>query len=289
MRSSLLLKLVRQLESEERIEPVVERVHSVVSAVTNRLGGRELLSGSDLGHAVHPLLVSLPIGCFTSAMVADFTRDHDAARTLTGAGLLSALPTMATGLSDWVDTAGAERRVGFLHLSVNVLALGLYTASWRARRRGQKGRGEMWGLAAATAMTLAGWLGGHLVYEMGVGVDTNAFAGGPTEWTEIARPGDSPNHRAEVDGVGLAVLEDDSGKPRVLADRCSHRGGPLSQGVVADGCVSCPWHGSRFDLEDGHVVRGPASAPQPVYEVRVSGEGTEVRRIEPRALRINPV
>ena len=90
---------------------------------------------------------------------------------------------------------------------------------------------------------------------MGVGVDTTAFEGGPTEWTEIARPEDSPSRRASADGIAPAVLEDEEGHPRVLADRCTHRGGPLSEGQVADGCVTCPWHGSRFDLVDGHVVR----------------------------------
>jgi nitrite reductase/ring-hydroxylating ferredoxin subunit len=58
---------------------------------------------------------------------------------------------------------------------------------------------------------------------------------------------------------------------------------------VADGCFSCPWHGSRFDARTGEVRRGPASIPQPVYETRPSGEGIEVRRQEIRALRLNPI
>ncbi len=289
MRSPSMLKLVRRLESDEQFESIVERVHGAVAAITGCLGGRELLSGSDLGHPAHPALVSAPIGCFTSAMLADLAGAHEAARKLIGAGVLSALPTAATGLSDWVDTAGAERRVGFLHLSANFVAVSLYAASWRARRRGAKWRGQALSLAGAMVMAVAGWLGGHLAHAMGVGVDTTAFDGGPTDWTEIARPGDSPGNRALAAGIAVAVLEDDGGTPHVLADRCSHRGGPLSEGEVGHGCVTCPWHGSQFDLVDGHVVRGPASTPQPVYEVQVTGDGTEVRRAEPRALRVNPV
>jgi nitrite reductase/ring-hydroxylating ferredoxin subunit len=70
-----------------------------------------------------------------------------------------------------------------------------------------------------------------------------------------------------------------------LADRCSHRGGPLSGGEVGPGCVTCPWHGSQFDLDTGVPKRGPASIPQPVYETRVVGDKLEVRRTERRALR----
>lgn len=208
-------------------------------------------------------------------------RQRDAARTLTGAGILAALPSAATGFSDWVDTADAERRVGFLHLGANIAAVGLYAFSWVARRLGKELAGGLLGAAGGGVMTMAGWLGGHLAFAVVVGVDTTAF--------EIARPGDAPRRRSAADGIALAVFEDGLGIRRVLTDRCRHRGGRLSDGDIADGCVTCPWHGSRFDIGDGHFVQGPASHPQPVYEVRVSAEGTEVRRDEPRSLRRNPV
>jgi nitrite reductase/ring-hydroxylating ferredoxin subunit/uncharacterized membrane protein len=289
MDDAALATLARRLESDDRFDATVARLHAVVLRYAERFGGRELLSGTALGHPMHPLLVSAPIGCFTAAMIADLVGQRSAARTLTGAGVLAALPTAATGLSDWVDTADAERRVGFFHLSANVAAVGLYALSWAARRRGRELQGQLFGAAGAGVMTVAGWLGGHLAYAMGVGMDTTVFEGGPTEWTDIARPGDAPSHRAVAGGIALAVFEDDAGNPKVLADRCTHRGGPLSDGDVVDGCASCPWHGSRFDIADGHVVRGPATYPQPVYEVRISGEGVQVRRDEPRALRRNPV
>lgn len=62
----------------------------------------------------------------------------------------------------------------------------------------------------------------------------------------------------------------DQGRIHVLADRCSHLSGPLSDGEVRDGCVTCPWHGSTFRLADGSVARGPATAPQPSCQVRVA-------------------
>jgi len=42
--------------------------------------------------------------------------------------------------------------------------------------------------------------------------------------------------------------------------------------------VTCPWHGSVFRLDDGTVVRSPATAPQPVYETRISGDDVQVRK-----------
>jgi nitrite reductase/ring-hydroxylating ferredoxin subunit len=74
-----------------------------------------------------------------------------------------------------------------------------------------------------------------------------------------------------------------------LADRCSHRGGPLSDGELDGDCVTCPWHGSTFSVTDGEVVSGPATIPQPTYEVRLEGSDVLVRRAEERSLRANPV
>jgi nitrite reductase/ring-hydroxylating ferredoxin subunit len=66
------------------------------------------------------------------------------------------------------------------------------------------------------------------------------------------------------------------GVVRVLADRCSHMSGPLSDGELADGCLTCPWHGSVFRVADGSVARGPATAPQPAFGVREVGGAVQV-------------
>jgi nitrite reductase/ring-hydroxylating ferredoxin subunit len=63
-----------------------------------------------------------------------------------------------------------------------------------------------------------------------------------------------------------------------LHDVCGHMGGPLHEGAIENGCVTCPWHGSVFRLSDGSVVHGPGTAPQPVYEVRRAGGRVSVRR-----------
>ncbi len=61
------------------------------------------------------------------------------------------------------------------------------------------------------------------------------------------------------------------GTVHVLADRCSHMSGPLSDGKLADGCLTCPWHGSVFRIADGSVVHGPATTPQPAFQTREVG------------------
>ncbi|MFD4909475.1 Rieske (2Fe-2S) protein [Kitasatospora purpeofusca] len=83
--------------------------------------------------------------------------------------------------------------------------------------------------------------------------------------------------RRAVSGLPVGVVHGEEGRRHVLAERCSHLSGPPAEGTVADGCLRCPWHGSEFRLRDGEVVRGPATAPQPVLEARVFSGHLEVR------------
>lgn len=254
---------------------------------------KELASGADIGHPLHPALVALPIGSWTAASVLDLTGgDARAARRLIALGNLSALPAAITGAHDWLSTSGAERRVGLVHATLNYAALVLYLGSGRARRRGRRDKGAVLALAGASVAAAAGWLGGHLAYALGVGVDTTAFQHFPQDWTDVATDADVLDARPLlVDAAGVpVVLIRVGGRVVALADRCTHRGGPLHDGTVADGCLTCPWHGSRFLLADGSVEHGPASRPQPRGEVRVVDGRVQVRRAdEPRTLRTRPV
>jgi nitrite reductase/ring-hydroxylating ferredoxin subunit/uncharacterized membrane protein len=292
-RPNPLSGFLSRLESAQPLDKVGQPVNDAAHRLLRPGWIRDLLAGTAIGHPVHPALVSAPIGCWTGAMVADMFGERRAGRLLTAAGVLSAVPVAATGLSDWADTTGAEQRVGIVHMALNVTATALYAASWWARARERHGVGVALGAGGAVVATTAGWLGGHLAYGLGVGVDTNSFEGGPTEWSAVDedKPGQRPLTGGVVSGVGVVVARPDgAGLPHVLANRCSHRGGPLAEGELADGCIRCPWHDSEFDLTTGAVRRGPAVVPQPVYEVRDSGEDLlEVRRDEPRSLRLNSV
>jgi nitrite reductase/ring-hydroxylating ferredoxin subunit/uncharacterized membrane protein len=287
--------IIEAIERQEAIDAVDGPIRSFALKFIRNGPFKDGLSGTWLGHPLHPMLVAVPTGSWVGASVLDLTPGHNdlAARRLIGLGILIALPTALAGLSDWSDTSGAEQRVGSLHAGLNLAALSLYSASWlrRLRSRGSETNGQAIALAlmGGTLLGAAGYLGGHLAYALGVGTDANAFETGPEEWQVV--PGeimDGHPHDVSVAGVSLLFVERED-HLRALANRCSHRGGPLSDGEVKGGCIVCPWHGSKFDLASGKVRRGPATQPQPLYETRVIDGSIEVRRNESRSLRKNAV
>ncbi|SNQ50884.1 putative Rieske Fe-S membrane protein [Frankia canadensis] len=284
-------RVLERLERRRELDPVAERVAGFWSARLRSPRARDVLSGRALGHPLHPAAVILPAGTLLSATLLDLTggaRVRPAARRLVGIGLLSAAPAALAGWSDWLDTAGAERRVGLVHATSNIIGIGCYAASFWARLRGR--RGVLAGLAGASALGVGGWLGGHLAYAQGVGVDTTAFQHGPADWTDVLAAAEVTETPRSVDVGGVSVLlARVDGRIVALGNRCTHRGGPLSEGRRDGDCVQCPWHGSRFALTTGEVVQGPATRPQPVYAVREVNGRVELRRAEIRALRANPV
>ena len=189
-----------------------------------------------------------------------------------------------SGAADWSDTADEPRRLGLLHALLNTGALSLFIASLFARRSDHRALGI--GLST-TGLCLAGflaWLGGELVYRLGTGVDRTAFMPEVEDFQVAARV----DSLVEGKLVGGEITVDGDRIPVVLLKRgsqvlalngvCSHQGGPLAEGkLLEDDCVECPWHRSRFSIEDGSVRQGPATAPQPAFETRISGENVEVR------------
>lgn len=223
-------------------------------------------------------------------MVTDTIRGREAgtvARGLIGAGIVAAGPAAASGASDWLDTQDAEQRVGTTHAILNSVALTAMAASWSLRGRGHQRAGVVVSSLGLGTALMAGLLGGHLAYARGVGVTTTAFQSGPDDWTAVIHVDDIEGERpalATVGGVRFVVTAID-GTVHVLENRCTHRGGPLAEGVVDNGCIECPWHGSRFRITDGRVVGGPASVDQPVYEARLVDGWVEIRRTEHGGLR----
>jgi nitrite reductase/ring-hydroxylating ferredoxin subunit/uncharacterized membrane protein len=249
----------------------------------------DVASGSPLGHPAHPLLVALPIGSWASANLLDLTGgDARTTRRLIGLGIVFAVPAAATGANDWATTSGGERRMGFVHAALNWTAIGLYTASWLARGRGRRIKGKALALAGTGVLSASGWLGGHLTYALGVGVDTTAFQTLPAQWTDVAAESDVTAGKlllAEADGIPVLLVRAGNAIT-AMADRCTHRGGPLNEGEIRNGCVVCPWHHSEFAIADGSLVHGPATRPQPTAEVRVIDGRVQVRRAdEPSSLR----
>ena len=257
---------------------------------------KNLLSGTGTGHPAHPILILLPLGSWASAFFLDLAGGNDggsakAAHRLIILGNLSALPTALTGLSDWADTQGAERRVGFVHAALNVTALGVFTASAAARATQARGLGVLTAALGMGLVSASGWLGGHLAYARGVGTDTTAFEVAPSDWTDVAAVEEVTDKPMCVNAGGVAVLlVRHDGELRAMSDRCTHRGGPLHEGTIVDGCVECPWHGSRFRLADGQIDRGPATRPQRAFEVRALDGRVQIRPVaDPGSLRTEPV
>ncbi|HKA82609.1 MAG TPA: DUF2231 domain-containing protein [Acidimicrobiales bacterium] len=275
-----------RLEDNAALDRVADPAHRTVTALLSSAPLKDVLHGVWLGHPLHPVLTDLPIGFWTSAIVLDLVGGRaarPAADVLVGAGVAAALPTAAAGFADWSELGRPERRAGLVHAAANVTATALYGLSFLARRRGHRASGVTLGLAGATAVTAGAFLGGHLSFRRGAGVSRAVHAPAADEWTEIQVEGTVGREEptlAQLGGEPLAAAEV-AGGPAALFDTCSHLGGPLHEGTLVDGCVRCPWHGSTFRMVDGSVVRGPATAPQPAYELRIDGERMLARRRPP--------
>ena len=274
--------LVNRIGKVKALDKVAAPLSNAYSKAVGPGKVKDTLSGTWLGHAVHPVLTDVVIGSWTSAFLLDFLGEsgEDAADALVAVGIASALPTALSGTNDWADTTGDARRLGLVHGLGNVLGLGLYSWSLLCRRRGRRRSGVLLSLAGGGVMTFTAYLGGHLVYDYGIGVDQTAFEPVGRRWKaaiadeELA---EGTPVAKEVQGVKV-LLYRSGGRVYALSSRCNHLGGPLEQGKIEDGVVECPWHASRFRLEDGQVMQGPARVRQPVWETRVKDGTIEVRR-----------
>lgn len=242
---------------------------------------KDALSGTGLGHPLHPPLTDVVVGSWVSGFVLDLMGGRErerASRDLIGVGVLAAVPTALTGLSDWADVTAGTRRVGFVHAVANTTALGLQAASWRSRRQGGHARGVLLSTAALGVASVSAWLGGHLSFARGVGVDETAFEDPPTSWTALIdddKLGSGELVRRSARGTDVLLVRSGS-RIHALLDRCNHRGCSLSEGELDGTSITCPCHGSRFAL-DGTLLRGPATASQRSLETRVHEGRIEVR------------
>jgi nitrite reductase/ring-hydroxylating ferredoxin subunit/uncharacterized membrane protein len=276
-------RLGERLEATDAVDRLADPARDAVNRLLPRGAVKDLLHGVRLGHPLHPALTDLPIGFWTSAVALDLIggrRSRPAAEALLGLGVAAALPTAAAGAADWSELDRPERRSGAVHALTNVVATVLFALSFVARRRGRHGAGVALGLAGSAAASFGGFLGGHLSFRRGAAVNHAAEVPSAVEWADLAIEGTIVADRpvlGDLGGTPLAAVEVD-GVPRALYDRCSHLGGPLHEGDVVDGCLRCPWHASTFRAVDGAVVHGPATAPQPAYEVRSEGDHHQARR-----------
>ncbi len=269
-----------------RLEHGIALVFTAFGGVSDRL--RNVLNGTYVGHPVHPILTTVPIGAWTAGLVLDAVDTlaprpaafREAAQLTVGVGVVGSVASAVTGLADWQYTHDETRRAGLVHGIVNGAALGLCAASWRDRRRGRHGRARLcsglgYGLTVASS-----FLGGNLVFRHQIGVDHSTDELGPHDFLAVLPVTglDSGQPRRVIaDGVGIVLVRDGT-QIHAVGERCSHLGAPMVDGWLYRGGLVCPWHGSCFDLADGTATRGPASAPLPTYQVRQRAGQIEVRR-----------
>lgn len=155
-----------------------------------------MLRGEFLGHPLHPALVAVPIGAWSSAAVFDLLfRRPDTARRLLGVGLAATPPTLLTGWSDWSRCTTVQRRVGLIHAMTNAAGIALTAASFRHRRCAPEfsASAVVLSLAGLGLIGVGGTLGGHLAYVLGAGVSPDAElhedgANGPAYDPVLAEP-----------------------------------------------------------------------------------------------------
>jgi len=247
------------------------------------------------GHPIHPMLIPYPFAFLTGGwgfgVAAAITGNKDLATvsrylvpTGVAAGLLAAVP----GIVDYVESVppdSSARDRARTHGLLNTAALALFAAGWWIGRRSRATATPLMfqGLGAA-AMSTAAWMGGVLVNRNQIGVDHRYANAG--KWQEERREPASGRALAfaaapleldqmklvHVDGARIVAARTEDGHA-AFDDRCTHRGGPLSDGVLICGTVQCPWHGSQFDVRTGAVKCGPAETPIKTYDIdKASGE-----------------
>lgn len=251
-------------------------------------------------HPLHPVLVSFPIAFFTGALFADLAGWilqkpvlFSTAYYLNIAGVVAGLLAAVPGFIDFlyaVPPKSSGKKRAAQHGILNVTMLIIFAIAFFYRRT----TGANFyitlslELAGVILMSIAGWLGGTLVYRNQIGVDHRYANAG--KWNE---------ERFAQETGEVAVASDDElkvnamkllhfrNKRIVLArtedsylafdDHCPHRGGPLSDGSIACGIVQCPWHGSQFDGRTGAVKNGPSNQSIRTYEVRKERERVVIK------------
>jgi nitrite reductase/ring-hydroxylating ferredoxin subunit/uncharacterized membrane protein len=271
------MRLISRLEQDSRLDGTVSAGQKVARLI--RPGKlRDALHGVWLGHPVHPMLVQVTTGAWLSASILDFTgADERAARRLVAAGIGGAVLAALAGAADWSEQHEQQMRVGVIHAAGNALAVTLYAAS--LAQRGPRA-GRWLRLAGLAAVSASGLLGGHISFHLAGGANHAEEVPHLVKpgWQHLMLASDLPEGKPvrQLLGEVPVVAVRAGGAVHVLADRCSHMSGPLSDSELADGCLTCPWHGSVFRIADGSVARGPATAPQPSFETREVGGAIQV-------------
>lgn len=267
------------------LDPIADKLKQATSPLLGENGPqaiKDLLYGTWLGHPLHPFLTDITFGSLTTSMALDVLGEERGADMALKLGVLSSGATALSGAAQWYDATNNEepRRLGALHAELNSLALGFYVASWVLRGRDKRTAGIATAWMGHALSHASGYIGGHLAYNLGIGVDRTINIEPIGEWSDTGIEERALAHgeirRVEVGDVPVMILKDHTAI-YAASPVCTHLTGPLDEGPANGSCVECPWHGSVFDLTNGNVVHGPATAALPIYETRVVSGQVQVR------------
>jgi nitrite reductase/ring-hydroxylating ferredoxin subunit/uncharacterized membrane protein len=288
-------------ETQKHEQPVTERVSDALQQGIKALLGsnrqpprqfKTLLHGTWLGHPLHPAITDVPIGAWLLAGLFDVlwlaspTQNSWAARGaewLVIVGIVGALGAAVTGMADWSDTYGAERTVGLYHGALNSLALALFIISVALRLTVDTAMSvpaAILGFVGIATVLVAAYLGGDMVFGKGAGVNHTAWEAAPEDYVSVLPVDQLSDHtlrRVMVADAPVILLKANE-TYYAIAATCTHAGGPLDEGELQGEVVQCPWHGSRFRMQDGKPITGPATFAQPSYDVRIREEIIQLRR-----------
>lgn len=243
-------------------------------------------------HPIHPILIAFPIAFFTGTFLFDLlgwlvsSEFWSVGFWLELAGIIFAVLAAIPGVIDYLYTVppkSSAKKRATKHGLLNVTMLIIFTIAFFYRKEGYTSPYVLLGLelVGVTLMSIAGWLGGTLVYRNQIGVDPRyAFAGKwkeaylePAERLEVATSDELKLNQMKLLHVGdkrIVLARSENGYV-AFEDRCTHRGGSLAGGSMMCGIVQCPWHGSQFDVNTGVVKAGPADEKIETYTISEEG------------------
>lgn len=247
---------------------------------------QNILNGVWLGHPLHPVVTDVPVGAWTATMVLDNVGAlsgndslQSAADLSLATGLAASWASAASGITDWMDTYGEERKVGLAHGLLMAATTITYSASLLARLSGARAAGVALSNTGYALMSAGAYLGGEEVYDLGYPINHTAFQHGPSSFVPVMPEAELPaNQPTKGEAQGTPVVLVKLGEQiYALDDTCVHAGCSLAGGQIEGGSIICPCHGSQYDLRDGSVINGPATMPEPHYDTRVTNGMIEVR------------
>jgi nitrite reductase/ring-hydroxylating ferredoxin subunit len=270
--------LTRLIDAQGRwADPLGGTLDGLISPILGRLPRlKDALNGTWLGHPLHATLTDVPIGSLTLMVILDVLGQDVAADIALGIGVLTMLAAAISGSADFADTHGRDRTVSTVHATVMVIALLVLLVALILRLVGEQERALGVPLAFVGYLILIGgaYVGGEIVFALGYPVDRHAWRSPEAGWQRLDID-DIPEGRpvpAEVGSEPIVIVRHGADID-ALHGTCAHAGGPLAEGSLEDGCIICPWHGSRFELASGQRRRGPSVHDQPRFEIRQRPDG----------------